>query len=323
MLVKGYTPIIASDGDALLLLQKEFPTLKLVELPSYKIQYPKNGKLLKLKLFFNLPVVVKTINKEKKIIADLIVSEKLIGIISDNRMGVRNAKIPSVYITHQLNVLSGITTFLTSSIHQYYINKFDECWIPDDKFINYSGILSKSTKIKNQKFIGVLSRFTKKTLPIKYDLLVLLSGLEPLRSQLEKKLISELKRYKGKVLFVRGIVSEKQKIGTKDNITFCNYLLAGELEKAINESELVLARSGYSTIMDLATLGKQSFFIPTTGQNEQEYLARHLDKMRIAPYASENKFKIEMLVQIENYRGFSDNYSMQLESDLFDLFQCK
>lgn len=323
MLVKGYTPIIASDGDALLLLQEEFPTLKSIELPSYNIQYPKNGKYLKLKLFFNLPEVIKTINKEKQIVADLIISEKLIGIISDNRMGVRNTSIPSVYITHQLNVLSGIATFLTSSFHQYCINKFNECWIPDDKFINYSGLLSISTKIKNQKFIGVLSRFKKQTSPIKYDLLILLSGIEPLRSKLEKMLILELKRYKGKVLFVRGIVSEKQKTGTKDNITFCNYLLTHELQKAINESKLVLARSGYSTIMDLATLGKESFFIPTTGQNEQEYLARHLDKMRIAPFASEDKFKIEMLDQIENYKGFSNNYSMQLESNLFDLFHGK
>ena len=35
----NFTPILASDGDALKLLQKEFPTLKTFELPSYNINY--------------------------------------------------------------------------------------------------------------------------------------------------------------------------------------------------------------------------------------------------------------------------------------------
>ena len=191
-------------------------------------------------------------------------------------------------------------------MHQKIINKFDECWIPDiNSEKNYSGKLSRSTKIKNQKFIGVLSRFKKKELPKKYDLLVLLSGVEPLRSQLEEKVISELKNYKENVLFVKGIVSENQETFIKDNITFCNYLLTDALEKAINQSEIVLARSGYSTIMDLSVLGKKAFFIPTTGQFEQEYLAKHLQEMRVAPYASEKKFRIEMLEEAENYLGIS------------------
>jgi UDP:flavonoid glycosyltransferase YjiC (YdhE family) len=37
----GFDPILASDGQALLLLQKEFPHLKSLELPSYEIEYAK------------------------------------------------------------------------------------------------------------------------------------------------------------------------------------------------------------------------------------------------------------------------------------------
>ena len=39
-----YIPIIASDGNALELLRKEFPYLQSLELPSYHIEYAKNGK---------------------------------------------------------------------------------------------------------------------------------------------------------------------------------------------------------------------------------------------------------------------------------------
>ena len=53
---KGFHVIIASDGDALLLLQKEFPHIKTIELPSYNISYPKNGKLF---LFQKYPILLK------------------------------------------------------------------------------------------------------------------------------------------------------------------------------------------------------------------------------------------------------------------------
>ena len=37
-------------------------------------------------------------------------------------------------------------------------------------------------------------------------------------------------------------------------------------------AELVVSRSGYTTLMDLATLGRRALIIPTPGQAEQEYL---------------------------------------------------
>ena len=46
----GYNPIIASDGGALELLKKEFPDLTALELPSYDITYPEDGKKFKWKM---------------------------------------------------------------------------------------------------------------------------------------------------------------------------------------------------------------------------------------------------------------------------------
>jgi uncharacterized protein (TIGR00661 family) len=307
LLEENFEPILAGDGDSLKLLQKEFPELKFYELPSYNIRYTKKGSHLKFKLMFEMPKILKTIDKEKQAVQEIIEKEKISGIISDNRFGVRSKKVPSVYITHQINVLSGNTTFFTSKIHHKIIAEFDECWIPDhENEPNLAGKLSHIRNAKlNLKYIGPLSRFTYNESVKKYDLLVLLSGPEPQRSLYENIVLDELKSYTKKVMFVRGIISEKQEIQKDKNITMVNFMLQNELQTALSESDLIIARSGYSTIMDLEKLRAKAFFIPTPGQYEQEYLANYLEQQKIAPYAKQDDFKIKMLDEIKKYNGFN------------------
>lgn len=303
------------------MLQKEFPFLKSYTLPSYKIRYSKNGKNLKFKLFFRIPSVYFAVKEEQKVTKKIIQKEAIKGIISDNRFGVYAKNIPSVYVTHQLTVLSGVATFLTSTIHQKIIQKFDECWVPDiEGNTNLSGNLGhlKNSKLK-LKYLGVLSRFNPVITLIKHDLLVVLSGPEPQRTLLEARLLKELQDFKGSVLFVRGVLKNATKISTSKNIQLKNYLLSEELEKSINSSKLVLARSGYSTIMDLAVLGKKAFFIPTPGQYEQEYLAHQFSKKKIAPFVKQDNFKILDLKSIENYTGF-ELYKSDVDLNIFKLF---
>src|SRR5690606_9473098 len=117
-----------------------------------------------------------------------------------------------------------------------------ECWIPDfNKTMRFSGKLSflKNSSL-NLKHIGILSRLEKKELPKKYDLMVLLSGPEPQRTILEKKLIDEIKDFDGKVLFVKGKVDETQQKEQKEQVTFYNFMTSSELETAYNESENIL-----------------------------------------------------------------------------------
>ena len=80
-------------------------------MPSYDIQYTKKGKHLKYKLLLDTPRIIKIVKEEEQVVSRIIKKENILGIISDNRFGVRSDKIPSVYITHQIQVLSGITTF--------------------------------------------------------------------------------------------------------------------------------------------------------------------------------------------------------------------
>jgi uncharacterized protein (TIGR00661 family) len=317
---EGYNPIIASDGIALEMLKKEFPKLQTLILPSYEIEYAKNGANFKWKMLKNAPKIVYAIRNEKKIIKKWVKEHNLLGIISDNRLGVQSKKIPSVFITHQLNVLTGNTSWITSKIHQNIIKKFTECWVPDvEKSPNLTGKLGHLKKPGlNIKYIGPLSRFQKQDLPIKYQLMVLLSGPEPQRGMLEEILKEQVQQFKGNVVFVKGKIEAEQKIHQIENTTFYNYMNTSQLEKTINESDFVLSRSGYTTVMDLAKLGKKAFFIPTPGQYEQEYLAKKLKKEGLVPFAKQEKFTIENLLEVDVFKGL---HSFQNEIDFKELFQ--
>lgn len=308
----GHRPMVASDGKALDFLKKEFTGLTFIELPSYAIEYPVNGEFLKLKLLKDSPRIWNAIRKEHKVLKQIIKEHHIDLVISDNRMGLFTDLVPCVFITHQLQVLSGSTTWLSTQLHLHYIKKFDSCWIPDiDSYYNLSGKMSKNTdKSLSKEFIGPLSRLEyKETTSFKYDLLILLSGPEPQRSILEEQLMTSLDTYSGSTLFVAGKVEHEQKVIKKSKLTYYNYLTTSGLQKAVERSAIVLSRSGYSTVMDLQKMRKKAFFIPTPGQYEQEYLAEHLENKGIAPYSAQADFKFSMLEQVDRYAGFIQHQS--------------
>lgn len=319
----NYIPIIASDGIALELLRKEFPYIKTLKLPSYQIEYAKNGKNFKWKLLQNFPKMMKAVLNEKKMVKKWVKKYDIDGIISDNRLGVFSKKVPSVFITHQLNVMTGNTTWITSKLHQHIIKKYKECWVPDvEETPNLTGTLGhlETTDLK-LKYIGPLSRMHKKESAKVYDLMIILSGPEPQRGLLEEKLRKEILNYNGKVVFIMGIIKRVQKKEQIGNVTYYNFMNTRQLERTFNESEIVLCRSGYTSIMDLAKLEKKAFFIPTPGQFEQEYLAEKLEKEGLVPYAKQDDFRIENLLEIKNYKGLTGlNNTIDWEV-LFEVFE--
>lgn len=321
----GFQPVIASDGVALSLLEKEFPHLQALQLPSYKIQYAQNGSNFKWKMITQIPNMLRAMQGERKMVERWIQEEAIDGIISDNRLGVFSSKVPSVFITHQLNVLTGNTSWITTKIHHQFIRKYKECWVPDIAGSpNLSGKLGHTeTPVMNVKYIGPLSRLHKKSIEPVYDLMVILSGPEPQRTMLEDKLKLELKYFEGKILFIRGVIEAEQTISRRLNFTCYNFMNTEELEMAFNQSKMVLSRSGYTTIMDLAHLGKKAFFIPTPGQYEQEYLAKKLKKKGLVPYSKQDDFKVSDLNQVDFYKGLKNITQEITWRQLFCLFERK
>jgi uncharacterized protein (TIGR00661 family) len=319
----NYIPIIASDGNALELLKKEFPYVQTLKLPSYQIEYAKKGKNFKWKLLKNFPEMIKAIWKEEKKVRKWIKKYEIDGIISDNRLGVFSKKIPSVYLTHQLNVMTGNTTWFTSILHQHIIKKHNECWIPDiEGTQNLTGKLGHIVNPDfNLKYIGPLSRMHKKEVPKRYDLMVILSGPEPQRELLEEKLKIEILGYKGSVVFIKGIIEKDQKKEQIENVTYYNFMNSRQLEQTFNESEIVLCRSGYTTIMDLVKLDKKAYFIPTPGQYEQEYLAKKFQDEGLVPYSKQHDFRIDNLKELDKYKGLPVLDTRINWENLFEVFE--
>nr|WP_299890436.1 glycosyltransferase [uncultured Lacinutrix sp.] len=319
----NFEPIIASDGEALQLLKTEFPDLIHETLPAYNIKYTKKGSDLKWKLLAQTPKMLKAKKAEKKTTKQLINKYNLSGIISDNRLGVRNKNVPSVFITHQLNVLSGNTSALSTKIHNDIMKKFDSVWVPDFKnepnLSGKLGHLNNETKI-NVTYLGPLSRLHKTETKTEYDIMVLLSGPEPQRTILADKLFETLKYFEGNILFVKGKIEAEQTVSKINNFTIYNFMTSKALEQAINSSELIISRSGYTTVMDLAKLGKKAFFIATPGQFEQEYLAENFDKLGIVPTCNQEHFKLSQLEKVNDYKGLQMEYRKPNLKELFSLF---
>ena len=320
---QGHEPVIASDGIALALLEKEFPELETIALPSYDITYARKGQFFMFKMLQNSPKLINAIKAERKAIKKIIRDKQIDGIISDNRLGVYNKSIPCVFITHQLRVLSGNTTWFSTKIHQKIIKRFNECWVPDN--IGEDNLSGKLGHVEVHgipiKYIGPLSRFNRVERPLKYDLMVLLSGPEPQRTMLENVLLKKLKAFKGNIVFVKGVVEGASEKQTNGNMEVFNYMTSKTLEDTLNESKYILSRSGYTTVMDLAKLHKKAFFIPTPGQFEQEYLAKRLSKLGLVASCKQNDFTIDKLEAIEATKGLSSMDYTTNYKKLFSLFQ--
>ena len=160
------------------------------------------------------------------------------------------------------------------------MKQYQQVWIPDvERAPGYSGSLSHGNNLPaHARYIGLLSRFSldkrEKQPEFHYKICVLLSGPEPQRTLLEGMLLKQLEQLEVRSLVVRGLPHSKQKLHLTSLIQIENHLTAKELQARLLASELVICRSGYSSIMDLAALGKKALFIPTPGQTEQEYLAQ-------------------------------------------------
>lgn len=324
LLEQDFEPVLASDGQALELLKKEFPQLHSLELPSYNIRYTKKGNLLALGLLVQSQKIQRVAAREQKLANELVDELKLDGIISDNRFGVYSHKIPSVYVTHQLNVPFGIFTAMASKVHHKIISNFNECWVPDyEGQDNLAGRLSfpPPKKIKT-RYIQPISRFSYKPFVKVYDVLVLISGPEPQRSIFEKNMLVNFEGFDGKVLIVQGVVEQEQKSELFNSIEIVNFMLKEELEAAILRSELVISRSGYTTLMDLNALRSRAFFVPTPGQLEQVFLANHMRKQGIANFSFQKNFNLNKLKESSDSQGFPIKKTSNKNSEkiLFDVF---
>lgn len=300
LLNRGADVWLAGEGAQEKLLKEEFPGLPFLPLQGYRMRYAKTAPGLVWSMLRQLPKMRRAIREEQAWLENAVQQYQLDAVISDNRYGLHHPSIPSVFITHQLLIKSGWgkwTEKILQKNNYRFINKFSRCWVPDAEGPeNLAGELSHPERMPGLpvQYIGVLSRFTDKHIPERKDhLLLLLSGPEPQRSLLENKFIKEIGHYSGTATVVRGLPGQSMLIPSTNMIHFYNHLSAEELNAAMEEADLVICRSGYSSIMDAMVLRKKCVLIPTPGQTEQEYLGSSLMNKGLAVSIRQSDFTLE------------------------------
>jgi len=291
---QGSEVLLASSGSAGVLLKQEFPALSYHELPGYNPKYPRNGSMA-LSMALQLPHFIRTIRREHQEIEVLVKNLHIHALISDNRYGCYCQSIPTAFITHQIHVRMPIAwSWLEPLVNrrlQSFVRRFQYVWVPDQVD---SGLTSRflSSTIPFEH-IGWLSRFEAlPDQPAKYQVMAILSGPEPQRSVFESMMRKQFKTFVGRALMVTGQPGEN--ILVKDGLLeIVSHLPASQMEDEVRKSEVIVARSGYSTIMDMIALGKKAALVPTPQQPEQQWLATVLHKEGIAFCQDQKNFVLE------------------------------
>ena len=312
---------IASDGEALQFLSKEFPHLTVHKLHPLHITY---GRYLKWHLFKQSFGFFQAMKMDQLLTRKLCELIDFDYIISDNRYGVFHPASHNVLITHQLQILKpGILKSISGWIFRKLASNFDQCWIPDIHGDNsLTGALSSPEIGIPKHYVGVFSRLTpRERLHMGHEIAIVLSGPEPHRSHFEHKLIVELKNLETlpKTILIRGLPEEGQLLTwSHPNLTIQNFADSDSLENILNNARRIICRSGYTSIMDLITLNKQAILIPTPGQPEQEYLAQRLNRHALFTSFSENSFNLKEAIKSEYSHVQCDevNYSADSITEL-------
>lgn len=309
LLQQGAQPYLATNSQAKTLLQKEFPDLPMLDLPPYDVRYP--SRRMTWNIALQLPRIIRTLYAEHHLLGRYIRTYQLDGVISDNRFACFSRQAPCVFITHQvhLRIHPPWLQYLVRVVNYWFLRRFSICWIPDiAEAPGLSGELAHPGPASPARFVGCLSRLQAR-LPEgeTYDVVFLLSGPEPQRTIFESRLLEQARHRPEKMLLVRGKPELSEQLTVSDRLQIVDFLASEALERVLANSRLVVCRSGYSTLMDLARLGKQAILVPTPGQTEQEYLAEQLQTAGRCYTEPQSTFDLSRALERARYfRGLGD-----------------
>ncbi len=304
-----FTVLIGTSGLSGKLLEEQFPELQFIQLPSVRITYSKGNSQL-LAMARQLPRMFFLLRKEHRIIQQIILDRHVDILVSDNRYGLYSRHAYTILVTHQPSpVLPSIVRFLELPIGillRFIINRFDECWIPDvaDRKKSLSGSLSHRFRLPaNTRYIGLLSRFNSPVQPVipplKYDLVIISSGPEPQAGIFIRLMAEQAARLPYRCLIICGLTDKYMSLASPERpeLVMVKHMKEEDFMQALLLADIIICRPGYSTLMDLITLGKSAILIPTPGQTEQLYLARRLAARNIFHVCSQQHFDMKTAVQ--------------------------
>jgi len=279
------------------------------DVPSLYPPYTKTA-FFRLKFVLSCPWMLKTLRQARKQTEQIITREKFDAVVSDCRYDVYDRPENSYLINHQLRFKTPLGAewafelWLASRMKKYrYV------FVPDFEEHNLSGHLSHNLRYISEdkiRYIGILSHLSKLDKEQDIDYFVSLSGPEPQRVVLEKKIISQLNQLKGRVVIAGGN-PEGQEKKLPGDAEFYSFLKTEQQQDIMSRSKFVITRSGYTTIMELAELDrKKALLMPTPNQTEQEYLADYYEEKRYFHHISQYKLQLDRdIEESKRFEGFT------------------
>lgn len=253
-------------------VRKEFSTLHLVYLEGYNIELSSQRNTY-FQVFNQIFKINKSIQSDRRFVDRMIKKHQVDLVLSDNRYGFRHTEVESIFIGHQLNLQIPSFKNLVNHFLNGMVNQFSSVWILDDKILNLAGQLSDPKHLNVPfHYIGLPSRFDMLDRAIKYKYLFIISGPKPenaiFLNEVERLIINSNVRC--------AIVSTVESSNRLSGVDYFYDTSTEELNVLLNVAEVVISKSGYTTLMELISLNKNAILIPTKGQYEQEYLASHI-----------------------------------------------
>jgi hypothetical protein len=290
----GLIRALVERGDAVTIVMAPGPGLRLLrselgaaceyfpfrDTPAPFSRYP---VVFYLRMTAAMPWVLAGYRREHRLAEKLVAERHYDLVVSDSRLGLWSAAVPSYCIFHSIHqrvpLFSRFTERFVERNQRDLLRGFTKILVPDVAASDgLSGWLGHDPAFdwgaERIQYIGPLSSVPRMDVEQDIDVFFSVSGIEPQRGLLEKIVLRALPRLSGRIVVTLGRPRDSGECRTLDGATVYGYLDRARQAEMLNRAQLVMTRSGYTTLMELAGLGRKALFVATPGQSEQEYLAR-------------------------------------------------
>jgi UDP:flavonoid glycosyltransferase YjiC (YdhE family) len=312
LLDAGHEVTIISAERALHLLRREVgDSCSFVELPDIPKPLSRRALLFYVKMSLALPLVFWTYWHEHRVVRQLCRSQRFDRVVSDTRYGVFLREIPSYYVVHSLRqIIPGRPAHLEAAVERVQkrlLSGARKLLVPDQEKDGLAGDLCHNLACswrEQVEYIGILSSVKRRPVEQDIDYFITVSGAEPQRSIFEKIVLQQARDLSGRVVIALGKPDAPFTRSDDGRVVIYSYMSRQQQEEMMNRARLVISRSGYTTLMELAELGRKALFVPTVGQSEQEYLGRYHEQLGTMHAVPQHQLALKRdATRAESYRG--------------------
>jgi UDP:flavonoid glycosyltransferase YjiC (YdhE family) len=289
----GAAVTIVSDGQGLEALRRELAGQSSVDFVALT-DYPplQRGSGLAHHWYFMTDVLsmVRIMRAEGALAARLVAELAPDIIVSDGRFGFLSKHVPSFLICHIIRF------FLPPMIRPFQLfcdlanflilRRFNRVLVPD--FANQdaclTGALSHNwvARLLKPAYVGYLASARRRELDQDIDLLFLTGGFLVTPKLAWEAWVHRAAKELGRGRVVSIVGRMERGAAAPLGLEQHDYVFGAARDDFLNRARRIIARSGYTTISDLAELGKDAILIPTPGMTEQAYLAQRYQPLKLA-----------------------------------------